>query len=440
MTHRKPRAVYPCAIVALVGLLGGTGLARAAVVFDNDKLKVDLYGILDAGVGYLEHSWAGSDVFASTVNPYNLNASPHSFTGLYTGGISMSRVGLKGEAGFGTGQKVFFRLETAINVTTGVLSNNGQAIYNNVNGLRTANAGSAINGQWDSRAAYLGVSDPNWGSVQLGRTTNFSFDQVVEYDPVQAALLYSPLGFSGGIGGGLGATENSRLDDSIKYENKISAISFGLQHQLAGDKNAQSAGYGWVAMLGYSAGPLSFKGTYSEQTNIVTWPVQYSNVVPPGANLQIENTKGYMLTGMYKVADAGAVKAGYEYLTISAPSNPNLTAIQDYFGLILPHRAVNASGQQHYGLWWVGGDYRFTRQFDLGVGFYDINTYNQPEVGKTYLANAYSLLADYNFTSNLDSYIGVMLMHYSGVGLDNHAPIDAFSSNALYGVGVRYKF
>jgi GBP family porin len=440
MTHQKPRAVYPWAIVALVGLLGGTGLARAAVVFNNDKLTVDLYGILDAGVGYLEHSWAGSDVFASTVNPYNLNASPHSFTGLYTGGISMSRVGLKGEAQFGTGQKAFFRLETAINVTTGVLSNNGQAIYNNINGLRTANAASAINGQWDSRAAYVGVSDPNWGSVQLGRTTNLSFDQVVEYDPVQAALLYSPLGFSGGIGGGLGATENSRLDDSLKYENKISVMSFGLQYKLAGDKKAQSAGYGWVAMLGYSAGALSFKGTYSEQTNTVTWPVQYSNVVPPGANLQIENTKGYMLTGAYKVADAWAVKAGYEYLTVWAPSNRNLTNIQDYFGLLLPHPAVNATGQQHYGVWWVGGDYRLTRQFDLGVGFYGIDTYNQPEVGKTYLATAYSLLADYNFTSKFDGYVGVMLMHYSGVGLDNHAPTDAFSSNALYGVGARYKF
>lgn len=415
-------------------------LACGATVYSQDKAQVDLYGILDAGIGYLEHSWPGSDVFASTINPYNLNAAPHSYTGLYTGGISMSRVGLRGELEFGTGQKGFFRLETAINVTTGVLSNNGQAIYNNIGHLHTANAASAINGQWDSRCAYAGVSDPLWGTVQLGRTINFSFDQVVEYDPVQAALLYSPLGFSGGIGGGLGATENSRLDDSIRYENKVGGFSFGGQYKLAGDKQAQSAGYGWVGMLGYSAGALSVKATFSEQTNSVVWPVQYSNVVPPDANLQIENTKGYMLTGMYKVTDAAAVKVGYENLTVSAPSNRNLTSIRDYFGLILPNNAVNASGRQRFGLWWIGGDYHFTSQFDLGVGVYDIDTYNQPEAGKTYLATAYSLLADYNFTRSFDAYLGVMIMQYSGVGLTKHAPADAYSSNALYGVGLRYRF
>lgn len=422
--------------------LGAAAAARSACaveVYGSDQAHLEIYGILDAGLGYLEHSWAGSDVFASTINPYNLNASPHSFTGLYTGGISMSRVGSSGEFAFGDGQKVFFRLETAINVTTGMLSNNGQAIDNNIYVLRTANAASAINGQWDSRCAYLGISDPRWGSLQGGRTTNFSFDQVVEYDPVQAALLYSPLGFSGGIGGGLGATENSRLDESLKYQNRLSGIDFGLQYKFRGDQNSQSAGYAWVAMLGYSNGPFSVKGTLSETTNSVSWPVQYSNVTPPGQSLQIENTRGYMLTAMYR-AGAATVKAGYENLLFYAPSNTNLTGIQDYFGISLPKPATNAAGQQHFGVWWVGGDYRFAPQLDLAAGFYDIDTYNTPEVGKQYLALAYSLLLDYNLTKKLDAYLGVMLMEYSGAGLDNKAPIDAYSSNALYGVGVRFKF
>jgi predicted porin len=168
--------------------------------------------------------------------------------------------------------------------------------------------------------------------------------------------------------------------------------------------------------------------------------VQYSNVAPPDPNLQIENTRGYMLTGMYKVTDVLAVKIGYENLTVSAPSNPNLTSIRDYFGLIALKPAVNASGRQRFSLWWVGGDYHVSRQFDLGVGIYDINTYNHPETGKNYLATAYSLLADYNFTKAFDAYLGVMLMEYSGAGLSKHAPIDAYRSNGLYGVGLRYRF
>src|SRR4029077_17390625 len=173
--------------VVVPAFLLAPGLATAATVFDSERARVEIYGILDAGIGYLEHSYAGSDVLASTVNSFNLNASPNSWTGLYSGGFSMSRFGFRGEAEFGSGQKGFFRLESAINVTTGNLSNNGQAIYNNINGLKTANSASAINGQFFARAAYLGFSDPNWGSVELGRTTNFSLDQTAAFDPLQAA-------------------------------------------------------------------------------------------------------------------------------------------------------------------------------------------------------------------------------------------------------------
>ncbi|MBV8404662.1 MAG: porin [Gammaproteobacteria bacterium] len=428
-------------LVAVVAVLAGVLAAPAAWgvnLVEHEDAQLELYGILDVGLGYLEHSYSGSDVLASTVNSYNLNSSPHSFTGLYSGGASMSRVGLRGAFRFGSGQQVFFRLESAINVTTGVLSNNGQAIYNNLGGLHSANSASAINGQLFARAAYLGVSDPTWGSLELGRTTNFSLDQTAQYDPLQAALLYSPVGYSGGIGGGLGATENSRLDESVRYENHAGPVRFGAQYKLAGDKGAQSAGYGWVGMLAFTQGGFSIEGTYSEMTNSVTWPVQYSNVVKPDPNVQLENTKGYMVTAMYTAGKATA-KAGWEDITVSAPSNPNLT-VRWYYGLLLPKPSVNASGEQFLDLYWVGGDYRFTRQFNVEVAFYNIDTYNRPEVGKAYWAQAYSLLADYQFTPGFDTYLGIMVMEYSGAGLDKHAPVNAYSSNGMYGIGVRYHF
>jgi general bacterial porin, GBP family len=436
MSQRYPRALR--ALLAAGGALTWVPSVQAVAVVEKDEAKVEIYGILDVGIGYLEHSYSASDVLASTVNSYNLNSSPHSFTGLYTGGVSMSRVGVRGETGIGSSQKAFFRLESAINVTTGVLSNNGQAIYNNITKLTTANSASAINGQLFSRAAYGGFSDPTWGALEAGRTTNFSLDQVVIYDPVQAALLYSPIGYSGGIGGGLGATENSRLDGSVKYYNQLAGVSFGAEYKFAGSKSSQSAGYGWVAMLGYGIGGFSIEGTASEMTNTVTWPVQYSNVVPPDPNVQVENTKGYMVTALYRAGNASA-KVGYESETVSAPSNPHLV-ITDYYGLVLPQPSVNASGQQFLSLYWVGGDYRFTQAFDLAVAFYNIDTYNEPEVGKAYWGAGYSLLADYTYSHGFDTYIGIMVMQFSGVGLTKHSPVDAYSSNGMYGVGLRYRF
>ncbi len=423
---------------SLVTLLLATGIARAVTVFEENHAQLEVYGILDVGLGYLEHSYSGSDVLASTVNSYNLNSSPHSFTGLYTGGASMSRFGLRGAGRFAAGQQVFFRVESAISLTSGVLSNNGQAIYDNINALHSANSASAINGQLFARAAYLGVSDPAWGSLELGRNTNFSLDQTVQYDPLEAALLYSPIGYSGGIGGGLGATENSRLDESARYENRVGPVRFGAEYKFPGDKGAQSAGYGWVGMLAFSHGGFSLEGTFSEMSNSVTWPVQYSNVVPPDANVQVENTRGYMITAMYTLGKATA-KAGYEDLTVSAPSDPNLE-IRWYYGLLLPKPSVNASGEQFLDLYWVGGEYRFTPQFTLEAAFYDIDTYNRPEVGKAYRAQAYSLLADYRFTHGFDTYLGIMVMEYGGAGLAKHAPVDAYSRNGMYGGGVRYRF
>lgn len=436
--YRRRGARRAARAACLATLLGATGIAEAVNVYEKDNAQVEIFGILDVGFGYLEHSYSASDTLASSVNSYNLNSSRNSFTGLYSGGVSMSRFGFRGAFHFGTGQQLFFRLESAITVTTGHLSNNGQAIYNNINGLRSANSASAINGQLFSRAAYLGASDPTCGSLELGRVLNFSLEQTVQYDPLQAALLYSPLGYSGGIGGGLGATEKSRLDSGIRYENAVGPIKFGAEYQVAGDKGSQSAGYGWVGMLAFTHGGFSVEGTYSEMTNAVTWPVQYSNVVPPTPNVQVENTKGYMITALYTAGKATA-KAGWEDITVSAPSNPHLR-IQWYYGLLLPKSSANASGEQFLDLYWVGGEYRFSEQFSLEAAFYNIDTYNRPEVKKAYWAQAYSLLADYQFTRSFDTYLGIMVMEFSGDGLTNHAPINAYSSNGMYGVGVRYRF
>ncbi len=428
-------------------------LALADVEISKYGVNLGVYAVLDAGYGFLEHSYGGSSVFASTVNPYNLNSSSSSFNGIYTGGISMSRWGVRGDVDLGSDRKGFFKLESAIDVNSGQISNNGQSVFNAINsGARpqSANGASAINGQLFSRAAYLGISDPLFGSLEIGRTTNFSLDQVGEYDPVQAALLFSPLGFSGGIGGGLGATENTRLDDSIKYENKVSGlkyggvdlgeVNFGFQYKFATGSTDQSAGSAYVAMLGYNYGPFSIKGTYSQTFDTVAWATQYSNVVSPDKNLQIENTQGYMLTGMYKINSDATVKAGYEFSKISAPSNTNLTNIKSYYGITLPNPAVNASPDQLFETFWIGGDYKFTKEFDLGVGYYHINTYNEPDAGKDYIANAYSVLADYTFNKYFDTYAAIMILKYNGEGLVKKAPTYAYSSNAMCGTGIRFKF
>ena len=447
-SFRKQKKLALC-VAALFASM--SQLAKADIGFTKNGVDVDLYGVVDIGIGSLEHSYGGSPIFASTVNPYNLNSSPSSFNGVFSGGISMSRWGIKANVDLGSGRKAFVKLESAIDVTSGQTSNNGQSVFNAINpaaALNTkvkvaplsANGASAIDGQLFSRAAYAGMSDSKLGSLAIGRTTNFSLDQVAEYDPVQNALLFSPLGFSGGIGGGLGATENTRLDNSFKYENKISNVDFGLQYKFAGSQSDQSASSGYVAMLGYNTGPFSLKGTFSGTHNTVAWATQYSNVVSPNSYLQIENTHGYMLSGMYKISPEATAKMGYEHTALTSPSNTSLTSIVNYYGITLPTLAQNATVEQDFGTFWIGGDYKFTQNFDLAVGYYNINTHNSPEINKQYIDQAYSILADYSWNKSFDTYAAAMLSSYSGAGLTYYPTMKIYSSNAMYGVGLRFKF
>jgi predicted porin len=408
--------------------------------YKTDLVDIEVYGILDVGVANLDHSYAASNIFGSTVNPYNLNSSPKSFTGFYSGGISWSRVGLKGETRLGSDVTLFFKVETGIDAITGNLSNNGRSVYLNIGHLTTANGASAIDGQWFSRAAYVGLSHPVYGSLEFGRTTNFSLDQVVVYDPVQNALLFSPLGFSGGIGGGLGATENTRLDNSLKYQNRIGNVDFGLQGKTATSTTDQEAESAVVGMLGYSMGPFSFMATASKTENTVAYATQYSNVVAPDPNLQIEDTRGFMVSSLYKITDEATAKIGYENTVVTAPSNLNLKGSVKYYGLTLPDMAVNATGKQTFGTFWTGGDYKILKDLDLAAGYYNVDTYNSPNAGKDYRANIFSLLADYTICKGLDTYAGAMLSRYSGQGLVKKAPIDAYGHNAVYGAGIRLKF
>jgi hypothetical protein len=248
------------------------------------------------------------------------------------------------------------------------------------------------------------------------------------------------LGFSGGIGGGLGATENTRLDNSIRYENEIDHVHFGAQYKVAGSKSNQAAGSGYVAMLGYDHGPFSVEGTYSQTFNTVAWATTYSNVVAPNNHLRIENTTGYMVSGLYKITPAATLKMGYESSVISAPSDQNLGNIQSYYGLYLPKAAQIMTGTERFNAIWIGGVYKIIENLDVSLGYYNVDTFNKPELNKQYKSNIYSALADYMINKYFDVYVGAMLLQYDGIGLAKGAAVAAFPNNAMYGTGVRFRF
>ncbi|MFI4940052.1 MAG: porin [Burkholderiales bacterium] len=423
----------------------------ASVAQADNGTDVQLYGILDEGVAHIDHSLSANQQFTFSLNPYNIPAAQGPASGsvntLVSGGASMSQWGIKGNEDLGGGMKAFFRLESAINLNSGTLANNGQTVLNNANSLTTISGASSINGQLFSRAAYVGLADSQFGSLQLGRTTAFSLDQTVEFDPLKGSGLYSPIGFSGGIGGGLGATENTRLDNSFKYENKVGPIGFGVQYKMAQNTSSVAADVGSVleGMVSYRNGPLSLEATMSESKNT---PMLGFKLFTNDVSLRVSDTNGTMLTAKYDLTSEAALTAGYERTEQSTPSGSKNwgTQINNYYGMPIAGDVTAKAFDPSWGdavvtTAWIGGRYKVTSNFVLNAGYYNIDNQANKH-NDQYTIQALSLLADYNFSKHTDVYAGLMLTHYDGDYLKQQSSptVTLASSNSIVGAGVRVRF
>lgn len=194
--------------------------------------QVDIFGAVDMYVG---------------VN----NAGGEWRTGLQSGGLTASHIGLKGTEDLGGGTQVFFNLDQAF------LADNGSKTF--------GNEGKAF-----SREANVGIRG-KYGQLSFGRQYTPHFLVFAMYDPTELSLgsSDSPYFFPGpaavtGWDGGL-----VRADNSIQY---VLPTSFGLtnffyvalgEHQNASgtqDSNKLGNIYNYAAK--YDNGNFSIMGSY----------------------------------------------------------------------------------------------------------------------------------------------------------------------------------
>lgn len=426
-------------VLALAAMSAITSVAGAA------EGSIELYAILDDSVAHIEHSLPTSDVHTFGFNSFNVPAQDQrSRWAAVSGAEQMSRYGLQGNETFNSGVSGFFKLEGALNSVSGQIANNGRSVLNNANSLSTISSASAINGQAFSRAEYVGISYPLFGSIQIGRTVAFSTDQVSEFDPLHASGLYSPIGYSGTIGGGLGITENGRFDNSIRYENKIGGVSFGLQYKIGQTDSSEAADVGSAleGMVAYRGGRLSVELAASETRNT---PALSYKLFTNDVGLRVSNTFGFMLGGKYDLTPHAAIYAGVEHTDQTMPSSSNnwSTQITSYYampiaGLVTAKAFASTWGDAPIRVLWVGADYRFTDAFSLDVGYYNVNNEANSH-NDQYTNQQFAIISDYKFDEHFDVYAGVMIAHYTGAYLTQFSPIALATGNVLYGIGVRVR-
>jgi len=422
--------------------------ANNAAAQATNGSNIEIYGVLDTTFGTQTHSFGGNSNFPATVNPLSPNNAPNSTTGLFNGGIQASRWGFRGTEDLGGGIQAFFTMESGFNLPSGTVANCAAALANN-SGVNPATgklvaatsdaANCSTNGNLFGRQAFVGLRDAQLGSVAAGLNYSPIFDVVVAYDPVQAAQLFSPIGFSSTLGGGGGIAEDTRLANSVKYTNKIgdfNVVGLVKMGEVAGTKKAQS---GYALGAGYQANGIGVQFAYQAQYD----GIKEGSGTTTQLSGQVANTSAYMLAAKYAFDDA-TLKAGYESITYKQPTDTMFAsasgsplAITNLNGYSITVKNFTGADQVTDVLWF-GGDYNFTPKFNLSAGIYDVkykaSSDNGQLAGDIY---SYSALADYHFTKRTDVYAGLMLSKYKG---DKFPSTTTNSSNAIYGFGMRTKF
>jgi len=415
-------------------VLGGVETGAFAADSTDDSLTwygVTLYGTVDVGYTYSTRSVPLNDYFTTGMEYLIQKNSNRKISTIAENAMSQSKVGLRGTREFYDGWSGIFKLETAFNPLSGEITdalhsmaqNNGVALANQNSNADSSRAGQAF------QAAYAGVSSPTYGTLTFGFQNSLLLDNVLKYDPLGGSYAFSVIGFSGAAGGG-GATEDARLENSIKYVNQIEWFRVGAQFQSGNGTSAQ--GNASEFELGGDYRGLSVDATYmNKHDEITSTALTAAQVAALPAGVSSNNALSGTVSDNWTasldasyVYQSAKISAGYEDIHFRRPSHPLAVGAQNIGGYVLGavnNTAYNANARIQQVIW-AGVKYSVTPHFDVFGAWYEYtqNNYNPKGICPGGQASAstcsgrltaYSLVADYRFNRHFDVYVGAMRSH-----------------------------
>lgn len=348
-----------------------------------------LYGIVDAGINYVNNS-GGEKAWTTS-------------SGIAQG----SRWGLRGAEDLGGGLKAVFQLENGFNVFNGRLGQGGLEF---------------------GRQAYVGISSEQFGTITVGR----QYDPVVEY--VQPITLNGNGGAFFSHAGDIDNTNNAfRVNNSVKYTSpSIGGLKFGGMYAFGGVAGQFGRNSTAAAGVSYSAGPVSLGAAYFYAKNPAAqfvdgnWAANTPTPSTHGAFGYVGNPSNMQtiaVGGTYKI---GAATLGLDYTNVRFDD------------------ANGTTSSVHFNNYEAWGQYMFTPAATLALG-YTFTDGNVNYSGAKPKYNQFNLLADYWLSKRTDVYLMGVYQHTSGGALADiyDGLVGAQSttnSQVVARVGIRHKF
>ncbi|MDR5839150.1 porin [Caballeronia sp. LZ034LL] len=379
-----------------LALLGAAGAAQA-------QTSVTLYGVIDAGIGYVSHA----------------NANGDKLVGMINGNLSGDRWGLKGQEDLGGGLKAIFQLENGFDVGTGQLGQGGREF---------------------GRQAFVGLSGNQWGTVTLGRQYDPLVDMVqgITADNYWGAIFATP--------GDIDNYDNSlRVSNAVKY---VSPNFAGFQveglYGVSGVAGATGQGQTWSGAATYNNGPLAIAGGYFYANN-----PSAGRTPPTGASGWTSSTSDALFDGpinnAYASAHAIGIARGAVQYSIGA-----FTVGGSYSNSQFKADGGSRFGSEHFNTGNGFVNFQVTPALLTGLGY----TYTKAGGDTSATYHQVSLGADYSLSKRTDFYAVAAYQHASGDQRDatTGGVNSAQASIGSYGyesgrshqemviVGVRHKF
>ncbi|MFT4066979.1 porin [Paraburkholderia sp.] len=361
-----------CAATFALALTAGAAQAQSSVT---------LYGIAEVGVNYVSNAGGGRQ--------FNM------VSGEWYG----SRFGLKGSEDLGGGLTAIFRLENGFDITNGKLGQNGLLF---------------------GRAAYVGISSTQWGTITAGRQYSTVFDFV-------GANIVASGRWGGGFIAHAGDVDNLnntfRVNSSLKYQSvSYHGFTFGGLYSFGGVGGNFAKNSGWGAGIGYALGPLQAAVAFTDMRD--PFISAYNNGANAPAAITSPIYNAYASAGSLKIFSTGAIYqlgslwfggtySNARFTDLGAdPGNPGAVAALRGTASLNTYEAD--LGYQFTPSLSASAAYNYTRRASVGG-----------DEGATY--NQYSLGADYLLSKRTDLYMVLSYQTASGVNSNGKPAVAALN-------------
>jgi predicted porin len=366
--------------------------------------SVSLYGIIDAGVSYVNNSKTATGGSSSLTK--------------YDDGVAQgSRWGLRGTEDLGGGLKALFVLENGFNSGTGAAGQGGLLF---------------------GRQAYVGLSQNNVGSLTFGRQYSFSTDYLGGNYSTGGNTVAGNYAFHIND---VDQLTSSRINNAVKFSSaNFSGLTFGA---LYGFSN-QAGAFAGAPATGTTAAPVAGSSrAYSFGANYANGPFSvgaaYTDITYPSqAGTAFSTTLANVPTGT--IRDLRTFGVGGRY-TIAAAT---------LWALYTNTRFEPITGESTtFAAYEAGAKYAFTPAITAGAGY----TYMHLSGANSGHWNQADLSVDYALSKRTDIYaLGIyQIASGSNKGADVQAQIGSSTSyfntsgsgadNQLaFRVGIRHKF